>query len=342
MTVTSKALLRRSLTYTKLLDTDAVGPYVGIHLGDPGRVHLRRTSASGYVETDSAPAFNDPGWAYASLAHMLDCLGYIDSEAVDVFRLNTGSLMLRTVNAAFESELRVHTVSHANSGFKLHTLGGFFSATDVSWLRHLDVKPFPLAMPPTMIGNQLALVTSCGTVYWETEDNPGWPSSPRESFLRALSDVDNGSFTLTDLGYFAVGYHDMVFVIAGHNTTTHQAVPTLNGAQRLATVQAGRMVQALQNIGSLAQEGTPITVTPRGGLIGRNKYSQPVRFGLGDLSPFFPFDIYPRSAKLIADALGQTPGDEIHIHSVPGITGRVLFSRGTCIVAIQASPSGSV
>ena len=343
MTATPKLSISRALAYTELLDAQAAGPFVGIHLGEPGKIHIRRTAPTGYIETEGAPSPEDPDWIFAHLPHLLDVLKYIESEAVDILRLTSGSLLLRSVNSAFESEMRVHTVSRSHSGFKVHDPGMSYRVTEVGWLQGLNIKPFVLAMPPIIHGSNILLVTHNGTVLWDTGTDPGLPSSPRDTFLRALGDVDQGVFTLTQNGYFAACFNDMTFAIAGHQTTFPGAVPSVTGATRMAEVAAERLIYALKSSAALAPQGVPITLTPRGGIITRNQYGQPVRFGLGETGPFMPVDIFERSAKTIAAALDQTQGDMVTIYRTPGTGDRILFARGCCLVAVQgvaSNPAG--
>ena len=338
MTVVSKAALRRSLDHTRVLDTQAASPYVGLHLGD-GQIHVRRTANSGFVETEGAPDPTDPGWVFPGLLHLLECLRYMESDSVDILRLNTGSLMIRSVNTAFESELRVHTVTRANAVFKIHDPGDPYKDVEIAWLRGLDVKRLPLVAAPVIAGTKLVLITNTGTISWDTEVDPELPAHPREAFLRVLGDTTTGMMTLTTHGYFATCFDGMVFVIAGHQTPLHLPVPSSDGLQRVAAMAAERLVQALRNVSSLAAVGAPITMSPRGGLQTRNTYGQPVRFGLGDLSPFIPFDIYSATAKTVADALDQAKGDEVNLFRVPSAQDRIVFERGNCTVAIQAARS---
>ncbi len=339
MTVVPKAALRRNLSYAEYLDSQTAGPYVGLHLGEPGKVHIRRTAPTGYIETDGAPDPDDPSWIFASLPHLQDCLRYIDTESIDIIRMTKGHLLLRTVNTPYESELRVHVVDRAHSGHKVHNPGEVFRTTDVEWLRGLNIKPFPLAAPPIIQGQHVVLATTMGTVVWDTEVDPDLPSSPRGTFLRAVSDVSSGAFFLTEHGYFAVVFNDMVFCIAGHQTKLMCPLPSVQGATRLTTMNALRAVTALRSASGLAAQGAPITVTPKGGVVTRNAYGQPVRFGLGDVSAFMPFDIYERTAKMIADALDQAVGDEVTLYRLPSSHDRLMFTRGNCTVSVVGAPA---
>lgn len=339
MTVVPKATFRRSLSYAELLDSQNGGPYVGLHLGEPGKVHVRRTAPTGYVETDGAPSSSDTGWVFAGLPHLLECLKFIESEAVDVVKLTSGAVLLRSVNSPFESELRVHTVNRACSGFKVHDPGLAYKEIGVEWLRGLNIKQFTLAVPPSIEGTKLVLQTPSGTIFWETEIDPGLPSSPRDTFLRALGDLGDGIFTLTTNGYFAACFNEMTFVIAGHNYRYRAPIPNPEHSTRLATVPAGRLIYALKSASTLAAPGSPITLSPRGGVVTRNGYGQPVRFGIGDLPPFMPFDLFERTGKLLADALEQTQGDDISMFRLPSSQDHILFVRGNCTVLIQGVPS---
>lgn len=339
MTVVQKAVLRRNLAYADYLDTQAAGPFVGLHLGEAGKVHIRRTAPTGYIETEDAPAADDPGWIFASLPHLQDCLRYMETESIDMLRMSGGHLVLRTVDTPYESELRVHVVGRTHSGHKYHIPGDVYRTTEVEWLRGLNIKPFTLAAPPIIQGTHVVLSTVNGTVVWDTEIDPDLPSSPRDTFLKAVSDVSSGAFFLTERGYFAVVFNGMVFCIAGHQTRISHPLPSVQGATKLTDIRATRLVTALRSAAGLAAQGAPITVTPRGGVVTRNAYGQPVRFGLGETSAFMPFDLYERTARTVADALDQTPGDEATLYRMPSAQDRLLFTRGNCLVAVTGSPS---
>jgi hypothetical protein len=339
MTIVPKAALGRNLSYTELLTAPNTGLFVALHLGDPVRVHLRRTTDRGYIETKDAPPLADPDWIYVSLAHLRESLRVIESETVDLVRMNTGVLMLRTVNSVFDTELRVYTVARVHSGFKAHTPGAEQQRVDTLWLSGLNVKPFTLTMPPVVEGSQIILATAGGTLVWETAIDPALPSSPRASFLQVLAEAGPGEFTLTEGGYYVVEVDGMVFTIAGHGSEYPLPVPVVLGAVRQTEIQADRLVHALTSALALAGDGATITLAPRHGLVTRNQYNQPVRFGLGELDPFLPFDLSLRSAKLIAEALKQAEGEDATLYRQPGAGDRFMITKGNVRIQVQGGPS---
>ena len=339
MTVIAKTALLKNLGATELLNSDQTGPFVGLHLGVPGVVHLRRTSDRGFIETLDAPDEADPGWLFASLPNLKENLRVLETETVDLLKMTSGTLMLRSVNSVFDTELRVYTVAKHHSGFKQHFTGPVVQQADASWLKGLNVRPFSLVMPPVVQGTLLLLATTGGTLVWDTGVDPGLPSSPKDTFLRALAGVPSGPFLLTDLGFFVVQVDGLTFCISGHTATFPQQVPSRIGAVKLTEIPAKRFGQALRAAGALAAEGAHVTLAPRHGVVTRNAYNQPVRFGLGELDPFLPFDLSQRSAKLLADVQDQTEGDQVTLYRAASAHDLLLFSLGNCLVQIRGGTS---
>lgn len=338
MTVIPKTALIKNLGATELLNSEYTGPFIGLHLGE-GKVHLRRTNDRGFIETQDAPDENDPGWIFASLPHLKENLKAIDTETVDLLRMASGTLMLRAVNTVFDTELRVYTVAKAHSGFKQHATGPVVLQADASWLRGLNVRPFSLNMPPVVQGSLLLLATTGGILVWDTGVDPQLTCSPRDTFLRAMAGLPSGPFLLTDLGFFVVQLEGMTFCIVGHDSKFPQAVPSTVGAVKLTEIPAARLGKVLTSAIGLAAEGATITLAPRHGVVTTNIYRQPVRFGLGELDPFIPFDLSQRSGKLIADVLAQVQADTVSLYRRPSAHDLLLFEVGNCLMQIQGGAS---
>jgi hypothetical protein len=336
MTVMSKAVLLKNLGYTDVLSASNVGPFVGIHLGE--QVHLRRTSDRGYIETLDAPPLDDPKWIYVSLPHLKESLRFIEGDQVDLIVMTSGVLMLRGVNSVFDTELRVYTVSKAHSGFKVHHPGPEVARIEPGWLCGLNVRPFTLSMSPVVEGDRLVLATQGGIIVWQTAFNPELTASPREAFLKALVNSTD-PIILTKEGWFSTQSDGMATFVASHNAVFPLPIPTAEGAVRMTEISTKRLIFALTSATRLAAPSSPITLAPRHGVIARNDFNQPIRFGLGELSPFVPLDLSQASAKTIADALSQAEGDEVTLYRLASAHDRLLFSLGNCLIQVQGGVS---
>ena len=340
MTTTAKASLRSLLSQTELIDPLGLSPFVALHLGESDRVHVWRTGAIGYMETDEAPSQGDPGWTFVAYGHLQDCLRVIESDEVEVTLLAHGGVQLRSVAGAFDTELRVHTVPRQRSGFKVHTPGDSFQVLDPSWLSGLNVKPFTLAVPPIVDGARVVLITTSGAVVWTSPFDPGIPSSPRESFLKAVSGMGEGMLELTERGFFHARLGGLHIYTAGHQT------PLLAGAALLGSADDGqvplpasRLVQALKAACALAAQGTSIQVNPRTGVTTRDSYANPARFSLGEVEPFPPMSLSVKTAKLLADALEQTSDESAMLTTVLGQPDIFRLTRGSCEVSFKTIPA---
>lgn len=340
MTTTSKATLRSVLGQTELIDPQGLSPFVALHLGEADRVHVRRTGAIGYVETEDAPTAEDPGWTFVAFAHLQDCLRFIESDEVEIAVLPHGGVSLRAVASTFDTELRVHTVPRLRSGFKRHTPGASFLPLDASWLAGLNVKPFALSVPPILDGQRVILITASGAVVWTASYDPAVPSFPRESFLKAISGMTEGALELTENGFYHARLGAVHIYTAGHQTRMHTGGALLGpAAEATVALPAGRLVQALKAATALAAQGASVQINPRTGVTTKDQYANPARFSLGDVEPFPGMAVSTKTAKLLADALEQTNDETVTLTQVLGHTDIIRLTRGVCEVSFRIIPA---
>lgn len=340
MTTTSKSTLRSVLGQTELIDPHGLSPFVALHLGEADRVHVRRTGAIGYVETDDAPPLADDGWTFVAFTHLQDCLRFIESDDVEIGVLPHGGVSLRAVASTFDTELRVHTVPRNRSGFKAHNPGAGYVTLDPAWLGGLNVKPFSLSTQPVLDGPKIILMTASGLLVWQATYDPGVPSYPRESFLKAVSGMTEGTLELTENGFYHAHIGSMHIYTAGHQLRS-LATGQLNGLANDEAVElpAGRLVQALKAATALAATGASVQINPRTGVTTKDQYSNPARFSLGDVQPFPGLAVSVKTAKFLADALEQPNDEQVSLAQVVGAPDIFRFTRGVCEATVRSVPA---
>ena len=141
------------------------------------------------------------------------------------------------------------------------------------------------------------------------------------------------------MGFFVVQVDGVVFCISGHTTKFPQQVPSVTGATRLTEIPADRLGKSLNSAIGLADGSAMVTLAPRHGVVTRNEFHQPVRFGLGELDPFMPFDISQRSARTLADVLAQVKDETVTLYRAASAHDVLLFAVGNCLVQVQGGPS---
>lgn len=342
MSVIPKVTLRKILSQTELVDPQGITPFVALHLGRCDNVHVRRTSAVGYVETVGAPPQGDSRWVYVSYQHVQDCLRFIDSEEVELSLLSNGGLVLKAANSPFETDLRVHTVDSSRSGFKRHDPGGSFKAIDPSWLGGFSVKPLNVSAPPVIAGNKLILVTPAGVVMVSLGQTDPLPTNPRASFLKAISGVVEGVMDLSDNGFFRFSSDGVTVVTAGH-----QGHAAASLTQMLLSPSSGpalrfpgpRIIHAMKAVAALAHPLALVQMSPRTGISSKDGFGNPCRFGLGDVPAFNSISMSNKTSQLIAEALGQIESEAVSLAFLGGPSGSYRMRRGSCYVVFGTIPA---
>ena len=332
MALANRISLRKALDQTEFLDQVGLTPFVALHLGGMDHVHVYRSSSVGFVETEGAPDIQDPGWCFVLLSHLKDCLRCIDGDQVEVVVVQGGGVMVRSVNAEFDTDLRVHTVNRVSTGTKRHTPGASLVQMDAGWLQGLDIRSLTLAAPPVLQKDQLTLMTASGLVRWATSYDANLPAAPRESFLRAVSALPQGAaLQFTEREFFDARVDGMHYCTAGHRAPVIYAQTEKVPAQT-TPLPAGRVIQALRQALTLAATGTPVQLGPRG-VISRDLYGNAARFSLGDTGVFPTLNLTAQTARLLAEALGQAPGESV----LMGDLGDNWFraARGACEVSFR-------
>jgi len=338
MATSPRLAFKKALDQTEQLDAQGLSPFVGLHLGGEDVIHLRRTSSMGFVVTEGAPELADPGWVFVSYSHLQESLKYLDGDKIEALSMPTGATVLRSVDAQYETVLRVHTVSRRQSGFKTHNPLGPWLPLDTAWMKGFNTRPFILTLPPVVVGTQLVLQTIGGAVTWEMTYDPEVPSFPREAFLKAISTVTPESMELTEGGFYhalTAGVHSYTVAHTSQNALLGDLLGDYDGAG--LPLPAGRFIQAVEAGISLAAAGTPLTIGAHRGVTVKNTFGAIDRYSLGPLPAFQDFRISTKTAKVITDALKQAEGEEIHLWRILGHADVLRLTRGKCTVSFRVS-----
>ena len=336
MSLAPKVSLKKALSQTENIDPLGLSPFIALHLQGLDHIHLHRTSAVGFVETVGAPDPQDPGWVFVSHNHLQDCLRCIESIDVEVVVLPHGGVLIRSVNSAFETELRVHTVERSRAAMRRHNPGPTFVPLAPEWLSGFDIRKFNLVTPPVVYQDKLLMRVSSGLIAWTSVYSPDVPSSPRESFLRAIAGMTQGTLELTDLGFYRAVVDGMHICTASHRSD----YPSKDMV--LATVQAGgvnlpggRLVQALSSGLTMASTNSTILLSPKSGVTTRDDYGNPGRWSLGDVGAFDPVNLTLGTARMLVDALGQVSDEFAVLDRIGGCSDWFRLTRGPCAVSFR-------
>ena len=342
MAQVNRSALRKSLGVTEHVDPQGITPYVALYLGQD-TCHVWRTGTIGFtVSSGFCPSLYDPEWVFVSYDHLQSCLKLLDTELVGIVKdPKTGGVVLFALDAPYDTELRVHTVSRAHAGFRTHNPGEPYLDVDSQWLRGLNTRALALVAPPCVQGNQLVLVTAQGFIAWELSQDAGLPSSPRESFLRALGGVENPEISLTTKGYYAVNLGSMRLYTGGHQTNVVAQVHTYPGDSSV-DLPAQRLLTSLVSAKSLAGDTAPIQVTPKSGVTTKDRYGLVSRFSLGAVQPFPGFSVSSKTADMLVSVLEQgtrqAKADIIAVQAVLGHPGKFRLWVPGCAVTFSATP----
>ena len=288
----------------------------------------------GFVATAGAPELDDPGWIFVSYAHLQGSLQYVDSEKIEVLTMPGGGTLLRTFESAFETELRVHTVSRRQCGFKQHNPGASFIVMKPEWLGGFNARPFPLLTAPALEGTKLVLQTLAGLVTFELPYDAALTAHPREALLKAISGADLDLLELMESGFYHALIEGVHVYICGHLSTAALQSQLLGKAHEDSVVlPATRFIQAVEAGTNLAAPNSPVTIGARLGVTVKNAYGNTDRFSLGTTEPFPDFALSTKATKVIVDALKQTKDEEVHLRRLVGHPDVIRLTRGAVEVS---------
>jgi hypothetical protein len=328
--VVDKAEILKTLRTIANFDEEA-SPFTALSLSN---AKFYRSSAFGYIMSKNTVV--DASSVYVSVSHLQDCLRAMPEEKLEL-ALDNKTVVIKSIAAAFKSELRVHTVEVQNAGLKKHTIGNIKTTLSPDIFKGFDIKPFDVAAAPLVREGRLLVVTPHGTVIWtgpESLKALNVQSNPRVNFLRFIG---NGceNIIITDNGYWGALGTDLVSFISGHNIAPHLFQLYDVKTETLATVPADRLVEVLKAAAGLCDAGRKVEINPKEGVTAEDAFGNVSKFGLGDIEGLPQATIPPQSAKLIVDALSQTSEENAVLYWVEQKNPLLRVTRGSFEVNIK-------
>ncbi len=322
----------KTLSVVDKFDATA-SPFVALRLAD---AKIYRSSSFGFLASKNMVVDKDS--VFVSLTHLHDCLKAMPEDEIE-FGLDGGVLFVKSINSAFESKLRVHTIpatEAAKAGMKHHAMGKFSAVLKPGLFSGFNSKPFAVAAPPLLVEGRLLLSTPHGIVMWQGPDAlKDVKMHPRESFLRFISSgVDE--IYLTDTDYWGATNGSLVMFLSGHNlgTELHQAYAV--AGDKVADLPAARLVTALGAAAVLCDSQRKVEIGPDKGVVTRNGFGNLQEFALGPQKGWTPFSIFGQTARLVHDALQQASGDVATLSALSGMSYPTMrLSRGAWEVSFK-------
>ena len=310
---------------------DEASPFAALSLSN---AKFYRSSAFGYIMSKNAVV--DASSVYVSISHLQDCLRAMPEEKLEL-ALDNKTVVVKSIAAAFQSELRVHTVDVQNAGLKKHPVSNIKTTLSPDIFKGFDIKPFDVAAAPLLREGRLLVVTPFGAVIWTGPESLkvlNVQSNPRENFLRFVS-AGCESILITDNGYWGAVGSDLVSFISGHNIAPHLFQLFDVDAEPLATVPANRLVEALKAAAGLCDAGRKVEIKPKEGVTAEDAFGNVSKFGLGDVAGLPQATLPPQSAKLIVDALSQTSEENAVLYWIDQKNPVLRVTRGSFEVNIK-------
>jgi hypothetical protein len=328
-----KAELSKTIRSIQAFDANA-SPYVAVSLPPDSSPLFYCSSAFGFVQSKD---FGGASQTNVSISHLKECLAVLRDEKVELSLDPSGILKISSTDNTFESELRVHTVNHAQAGLKLHTVGDIATRLPFNTFLGLNTTPFKPKTPPVLACGRIMLATSDAVIMWDGPDSlKGVASSPREAFLRtAAGNPAVTDIVLTANNYWGVVTNDLVTFSYGH-TLGRELFNIYNvPATELVHLPAERLVYSLRAAAGLIGDKDRVDVDPKVGVISRNKFGSEAKFSLGGTAGWTKFGVFGGTAQAIVDALSQSKDDEAILSRVSMTHPTLRLRRGPMEVSFK-------
>ena len=298
-----------------VLDSSAC-PYVAIQFTVGGTPLFHRLSSFGFIQSRDF----DPMLVrhFVSFFHLQDCL---KASAEDLeFSVSQGGIVcIESVDGPYHNLLHVHTVREASTGIKYHIIGEpAQERLDPAAFSGIDVSMFDLAQQPCLADERLVLGTLSGVVKWRVPDSIKHVFLyPRKSFLRLACGGKAEELSLSEKGYWVMSKDGALGCFASHTMgdALHQ-VFNVPGTE-VARLDAIRLVHALKGVSVLCGDTDKVYVGPVRGISCRDRFGNEATFSLGIEADGWPeFGVMGSTARLMADALGQSQEKEAVLYSI--------------------------
>ena len=298
-------------------------PYIGMQTSEAG-VFFYRSSPSGYIH--SVGYERGSASAIVSLSHFQESLGRMPDDEVTVgFDVN-GIVRLTTNVSGFQTDVRVHTVHNSTPWASTHNVGTEETQVEPTAFTGINLRRFSLASPPLLKNNKLMLITDSGVVVRSEVPVEAYPH-PREVFIKSIRNLEVKRMFITSGKYWGAVAGGFELYVSGHTAGENLFLANDKPAtERIATLPAARLVQALDYAAAMCGENYKVEVHPKHGVSTRDGYGGPGVFGFGDAGNWKPFSIKAATAEMIADALGQSPDEVATLETTS--TGGYRLTRG--------------
>jgi len=280
-------------------------------------------TATGYIESDGYG--KEPPQLIVYLQHLKDILTNLQDDEIDLSDKN--GILTVSSTKGYVTELKVHTGRPEVRWALAHVPGKPKPDMQADGFKGIKACGFPLAVQPVLRENKLMLVTDYGVVMRHDVPLSAYPY-PRESFLKAITNIAVEKLFMTENGYWAALGGGFRIMVSGHRAG-EEVFNIYNVASTpIADFPAARLIQALAAAANLADKSSRVLLDPVNGIIARDSQKQDNRFAIGDTTGWSRFTILPRTAELLADTLVQAKegGDTIKLERIDAVTMR--FTRG--------------
>ena len=317
----TRSQLSRSITALQALDRSA-SPFIGMQWTGTG-VAFYRTSDLGYVRSLN---YEREGRALVvSLAQLDNALKAITAQQLTLEVDQAGMLRLSATDEYGTSEVRIHTQRNETCWSKTHRPGPLSKQLLPQLFRGINARSYTLALPPVLKNGKLFMLTNSGAITRSGMAESPYPY-PRDTFLKALYDLDVKAMALTAEGYWCAQMDGFEIVIAGHR----QGDPAFDQynvmADPIGTLPAARFCAVLDSALLWTTKEHWLRVDFRTGrLETRNAQNDPGEFAFGPGNPWPPFSISALTAKNLAETLKQSIEAEI---AIARTTDSIRFTRG--------------
>lgn len=320
----SHSFLQRTVKAIQRFDPGG-SPYVGIQWGAETPL-FHRSSDSGIIESlgydRTKPAL------VVSLPHLASTLTHTTSEQLEMSVDRGGILALvgdHEIVGSSDSEkddLRVYTIRQNVTWARAHDIGEEATEIPRDGFKGINTSLFELDGPPVLRRNNLMLPTKHGIIMHTAVPVEAYPY-PRDVFMRSVAALPVERIYTTRGGYWGAVAGELRFFVAGHRSGDSVFDRYSIGATRIAEFAADRLLWACKSASDLAADGTLVTLDPAHGMQVRDTYGHSARYTFRSDGEWAAFNIRPRTARVLHDALTQTKEEAIELQQMDATTLRM-------------------
>ena len=317
----TRSHLSHSITALQALDRSA-SPFVGMQW-TPRGIAFYRTCDLGYVR--SLNYQREQRALVVSFSHLANALKAITADKLSLEVDQAGMLRLSSTDEYGTSEVRIHTQRTETVWSKTHNPGPPNKQLPPDLFRGINTRNYVLELPPILKHGKLFLLTNSGAVTRSEIAESPYPY-PRDTFLKALYDLDVKLLTLTMEGYWSAQTDSFELVIAGHRRGDSVFDQYNTTADPVGPLNAARFYAALESALEWTNKDHLLRVNFRTGrLETRDAQNDPGEFAFGPPTTWAPFSISVLTAKTLMETLKQSVEEIIEVAKT---TDSMRFTRG--------------